>query len=246
MTATRDLIARGAPGGERALAPLRINADTVLLDIEGTISPISFVRDVLFAYSRERLAQFVADHRTDPAVGSVLEQASALSGGADPVATLADWQDRDVKAAPLKKLQGLIWQSGYRNGVFRSPIFPDALAALKRWHADGVPLAIYSSGSVQAQLLFFEHSVAGDLRPLFSAHFDTEIGPKIEAASYTRITDKVGARPGRIVFFSDAAKELEATRAAGLQAVHVVKDGTPSDPNSVEIQDFSEVELVRA
>lgn len=244
MTTARDLIAPGPPD-ERASRPLRIAADTVLLDIEGTISPISFVRDVLFAYSRERLAQFVADHRRDPVVEGVLEQASALSNGADPIAALADWQDRDVKAPPLKKLQGLIWESGYRSGAFRSPIFPDALAALKRWHADGMPIAIYSSGSVQAQLLFFEHSAAGDLRPLFSAHFDTEIGPKVEAASYTRIADKIGARPAGIVFFSDAAKELEAARAASLQAVHVVKDGTPSDPNSAEIQDFSEVELVR-
>jgi enolase-phosphatase E1 len=166
-----------------------------------------------------------------------------MAGGANPVAALADWQDRDVKAAPLKKLQGMIWESGYRSGAFRSPLFPDALAALKRWQADGVPLSIYSSGSVQAQHLFFEFSAAGDLRHLFAAHFDTEIGPKIEAQSYSRIADKIGA-PGRIVFFSDAPKELEAARAAGIQTVHVAKDDTPSEATFAEIRDFGDVEIV--
>jgi enolase-phosphatase E1 len=245
MTARPETRTARTPRQE-APSPLTIAADVVLLDIEGTISPLSFVRDVLFAYSRERLAGFIAGHRNEPAVASLLDEASALSGGADPAAALADWQDRDVKAPPLKKLQGLIWEQGYRSGAFRSPLFPDALAALRRWHAGGWPLAIYSSGSVKAQHLFFEFSAAGDLRPLFSRHFDTDIGSKVEAASYARIADDIRVTPGRIVFFSDAPKELEAARAAGLETVHVLKDNTPSDPDFAEISDFGEVALVRA
>lgn len=243
MTAASDLVARGTPK-ESGPPRLRIDAETILLDIEGTISPISFVRDVLFAYSRERLVDFIGGHRGDPAVEDLLQQASTIAGVADPLAALVDWQDRDVKATPLKKLQGMIWESGYRSGAFRSPIFPDALAALKRWHAGGASLFIYSSGSLQAQLLFFEFSAAGDLRHLFSAHFDTQIGPKVRADSYQHIAEKVGALPSRIAFFSDAPEELEAARASGMQTVHVVKDDTTSDPSFAEVRDFSEVEIV--
>jgi enolase-phosphatase E1 len=204
---------------------------------------VSFVRDVLFAYSRQRLSGFIAASRGDAVIEDLLRHATAIAGGTDAVAALTAWHDRDVKAPPLKKLQGLIWESGYRSGAFRSPIFPDALAALTRWHADGLSLAIYSSGSVQAQLLFFEFSAAGDIRPMFSAHYDTEIGPKVEAKSYELIAEKIGTQAGHIVFLSDSTKELEAASVAGLQTVHVVKDDTPSDPAFAEIRDFGEIEI---
>lgn len=242
MTTRHDSLAAMTPSQETP-SPLTIVADVMLLDIEGTISPLSFVRDVLFAYSREHLADFVACHSDEPTVANLLEEASALSQRSDPIAALADWQDRDIKAPPLKKLQGLIWETGYRNGAFRSPLFPDALAALKHWHAAGVPLAVYSSGSVKAQLLFFEFSAAGDLRPMFFRHFDTDIGPKIESTSYTRISDEIGVPPGRIVFLSDAPKELEAAHAAGLQTVHVVKENMERTPEFNEISDFGEIAL---
>ena len=225
--------------------PLCLEGDAVLLDIEGTLSPISFVRDVLFAYSRERLSAFVDAHRQDPVVADILAQTSSLAGGGDPVASLQRWQDRDEKIPPLKKLQGLIWADGYSAGAFRSPIFPDALAALTRWSAAGLPLHIYSSGSTQAQLLFFAHSTAGDLRALFSGHFDTEVGAKTEAASYALIAEKIGVTPGRIVFFSDNAKEIEAAQGTGMQAVHVVKDETHPVPGLRGIASFDRVEITR-
>lgn len=225
--------------------PLCLAGDVVLLDIEGTLSPISFVRDVLFAYSRERLPAFLDAHGEDPVVRDILAQASSLAGGGDPVAALQRWQDGDEKIPPLKKLQGLIWEDGYRGGAFRSPIFPDALAALGRWNAAGLPLYIYSSGSTQAQLLFFAHSAAGDLRALFSGHFDTDVGAKTEAASYARIAGQIGMAPGRIVFFSDSPGELEAARSAGLQAVQVVKDETRPAPGLPGIADFERVEINR-
>ena len=134
MTRADDALAlRTPPQGASSLR--EIDANVVLLDIEGTISPLSFVRDVLFAYSRERLATFVADHRGDEVVETLLEQAASLSGGADPVAALVDWQDRDVKAPPLKKLQGLIWERGYQAGELRGIVYDDVPRAVRRWHA---------------------------------------------------------------------------------------------------------------
>lgn len=226
-------------------ALVHIKADAVLLDIEGTISPISFVRDTLFPYSRDRLEGFVSDNFMSPIVQDILAQAKALAGGSDAVSALLGWQARDVKAPPLKKLQGLIWESGYRSGALRSTIFSDALRAVKQWNSEGLPLYIYSSGSVQAQQLFFEFSATGDLRPLFSEFFDTDVGPKTEPSSYLRISEHIGTRPARIVYFSDNPKELEAARSADLQTVHVVKDETPHNPDFPEISDYCSVAVRR-
>ncbi len=233
------------PQSDQPAAPLSSRADVVLLDIEGTIGPITFVRDVLFPYSRERFRAFIAANREDAVVKGILDEAANLAEGRDPIDALDDWQAKDVKAPPLKKLQGLIWESGYRSGAFRSEIFPDAFRVLERWKADGLRLYIYSSGSVQAQLLYFEFSSDGDLRPFFSGYFDTDIGSKIEAGSYHRISERIGAKPNSIVFFSDNAKELEAARAAGLQTVHVVKDATTPDPDFTAISDFSQAAVDR-
>jgi enolase-phosphatase E1 len=222
---------------------LHFDASAVLLDIEGTISPISFVRNVLFAYSRARLTHFIAEHRDDPLVSDLLAQASTLAGGGDPIPALEDWQARDEKMPPLKKLQGLIWDEGYRSGAFCSSLFADSLAAMRCWAAGGIPLYIYSSGSVHAQLQFFEFNEAGDLRRLFSGHFDTDIGSKVEPDSYVRIATQIGAPPRSIVFFSDSSQELAAARATGLSVVRVMKDSATSDPAFPEISDFGQVAI---
>lgn len=222
---------------------LCLDVDAVLLDIEGTISSKAFVRDVLFAYSRRHLQDFVATHADEPETAAILKAASALAGHGDAVAALADWQERDVKAPPLKAIQGLIWESGYSAGAFRSPIFPDALAALRRWRAVGLPLFVYSSGSLKAQALFFRYNEEGDLRELFSGHFDTEIGAKIEAASYVRIVDTIGVPPGDILFLSDDARELAAALAAGLRVAQVVKEDTPAQDCFPVVADFSMLDL---
>ena len=140
----------------------------------------------------------------------ILDEAASLADGGDPIDALDDWQAKDIKAPPLKKLQGLIWESGYRSGAFRSEIFPDAFRALRQWKTDGLRLYVYSSGSVRAQLLYFEFSSDGDLRPLFSGHFDTDIGSKVEPSSYYCIAEHIGATANSMVFFSDSVKELEA------------------------------------
>lgn len=224
---------------------LPLEGEVVLLDIEGTISPISFVRDVLFPYAREHLSAFIDAHGDDPVVIDILARASDLAAGEDPIVALKRWQDRDEKIPPLKKLQGLIWEAGYRSGAFCSHLFPDALDALERWTSAGLRLYVYSSGSIQAQDLFFAHNAAGDLRPLFFGHFDTDIGSKVERASYMRVAERIGEPPDRIVFFSDNAKELEAARSAGFQVVHVIKDGTRPSPDLMQITNFDQVDITR-
>lgn len=196
----------------------------ILTDIEGTTSSISFVKDVLFPYARRALPGFVAARGQEPEVRAWLDAVGEETGAADDaaiVATLQAWIDADRKHTALKALQGLIWADGYRDADFTAHIYPDAAEALQRWHAAGERMAVYSSGSVPAQKLFFGHSDAGDLTGLFSAWFDTEIGGKREASSYTRIAEALQVAPAELLFLSDVVAELDAAREAGLGTVLV-------------------------
>lgn len=184
----------------------------VLTDIEGTTSSIAFVADTLFPYARERVASFVADH--PDLAAPILDEVRAIEAG-DPVATLVRWIDEDRKAAPLKTLQGMIWSEGYRNGDLRGHVYPDAAAMLRRWNAEGIPLYVFSSGSVEAQKLIFGYSVEGDLARLFSGWFDLSTGPKRDPESYRKIADAIGADPATILFLSDISEEIDAASEAG-------------------------------
>lgn len=201
----------------------------VLLDIEGTTSSIAFVHEVLFPYARRALPDFVREHAGEPAVRAELDATAAAagidSGDLDAIsATLLAWIDEDRKATPLKSLQGMIWEAGYRSGAFRAHLYPDTLPAMQAWHAAGLPLYIYSSGSVRAQRLFFEHSDAGDLRHLLSGYFDTGSGAKREAQSYHNIAGTLELPPECILFLSDVPEELDAARAAGVQTIWVIRE----------------------
>ncbi|HYQ23441.1 acireductone synthase [Stenotrophomonas sp.] len=193
----------------------------ILTDIEGTTSSISFVKNVLFPYARQALPAFVAEHSQQPEVRRWLDAVAAEIGGAcqDSLVaeTLQGWIDQDRKHTALKALQGLIWDAGYRRGDYTAHFYPEVAQVLKGWHASGLPLYVYSSGSVPAQKLFFGFSDAGDLSPLVSGWFDTEIGGKREADSYRRIVQAIGVSPGEILFLSDVVEELDAAREAGLQ-----------------------------
>ena len=197
----------------------------ILTDIEGTTSSISFVKDVLFPYARRALPGFVAEHREDPEVRRWLDMVATEHGSicSDDVIveTLQGWIDEDRKHTALKALQGMNWTAGYEDADFTAHIYPDAAPALREWHASGLPLYVYSSGSVPAQKLFFGHSDAGDLTPLISGWFDTEVGGKREAASYARIAADIGLPPADLLFLSDILEELDAARDAGLQTVLV-------------------------
>jgi len=196
---------------------------TILTDIEGTTSSISFVKDVLFPYARRALPGFVAAHGQDPQVRRWLDQVATELGGACQdalvVETLQGWIDEDRKHTALKALQGMVWKDGYGRADFTAHMYPDAVEALVRWHAAGHPIAVYSSGSVPAQRLFFGHSDGGDLTYVVSNWFDTEVGGKREADSYRRIVAALGVPAADVLFLSDVVEELDAARDAGLGTV---------------------------
>ncbi|HXS74272.1 MAG TPA: acireductone synthase [Rhodanobacteraceae bacterium] len=200
----------------------------ILTDIEGTTSSIAFVKDVLFPYSRARLPAFVDAHCGDTDVRRWLGEVAREIGVAEfdrnaIVAALLHWLDEDRKATPLKALQGMIWREGYETGAYRAHLYPEVAAKLREWKARGLRLYVYSSGSVAAQKLFFAHSEAGDLTPLFDGYFDTEIGGKREPGAYARIASAMDVRPGEVLFLSDIAAELDAARKAGLGTMQVCR-----------------------
>lgn len=220
----------------------------IVTDIEGTTSSLSFVKDVLFPYARKHLARFVAEHAQEPKVRELLDAANQEAGGglddAGIVAQLERWIDEDRKITPLKSLQGLIWEAGYRNGDFKGHIYTDAAEQLRAWHAQGIPLYVYSSGSVYAQKLLFGFSEAGDLTPLFSGYYDTHIGGKREAASYRAIVDDIKLPASEILFLSDIVEELDAASDAGMQTLQLVRDShLDQQARHRQIQDFNAIEL---
>jgi len=213
-------------------------AALVLLDIEGTTTPVDFVYRVLFPDARARVLSFLESHSEDPEVARDLaglreEQARDAAEGRGPptwdgsaaaATAYARWlMDRDRKTTALKSLQGKIWAEGYAAGRLRGQVYDDVPPALARWCATGRRVAIFSSGSVLAQKLLFRHSDHGDLTPLLSAYFDTTTGPKREAESYRRIAKALGAPPSAGLFVSDTLAELDAARAAGFATALAVR-----------------------
>lgn len=222
----------------------------IVTDIEGTTSSIAFVKDVLFPYAAKVIPGYVRKHRNNAEVAAILDATAAESGAPrDDLETLIKqlltWIAEDRKITPLKALQGLVWRAGYEEGAYRAHIYADAAEKLKEWHAQGLPLYVYSSGSVAAQKLFFAHSEAGDLTPLFSGYFDTTTGPKRERASYDTIAKAIGLPPEDILFLSDIDAELDAAAEAGFQTCWLQR---PEDKGPITgtgrhaaVMDFDEV-----
>lgn len=202
----------------------------ILTDIEGTTSAVSFVFDVLFPFAARHLPDFVRRNADQPQVAEQLNAVRELSG--EPHADvprvidiLLAWIAEDRKATPLKALQGMVWAEGYKAGLLKGHVYPDAVEALQRWKQDGYALYVYSSGSIQAQQLIFGCSEAGDLSPLFSGYFDTTSGPKREAQSYRRIVERIGVAAHEVLFLSDIVEELDAAQQAGLQTCGLAREG---------------------
>jgi len=218
---------------------------TVLLDIEGTVSSLSFVKETLFPYARSRLPAYVREHEAE--LGGILDEVRQITARPgltleESIAVFLQWIDEDRKITPLKTLQGHIWKAGYESGELQGHIYDDAFEALQTWHRSGLALCIYSSGSVAAQQLLFAHTTRGDLTPLISGYFDTRTGPKLEASSYTAIAQKLAAPAGSVLFLSDHPGEIRAAQTAGLQAIRVERDAATREDGPA-VHRFDEIAI---
>ena len=244
------------------------NADAIVLDIEGTTTPIAFVYEVLFPYARARLREYLQNPKNHATLVEPLRRLSEEladdcsrdlpSQGADDkpsrprdfvsdppsAAEYVEWlMDRDRKSPGLKLLQGLIWECGYRTGDLRGEVFDDVPRAWSRWRDAGIGVAIYSSGSELAQRLLFGHTAYGDLTPLFVRFFDTGVGPKVSPDSYRRIAHHLRCPTDRLLFVSDVTSELGAARAAECRTRLCVRPGNRPQPahGFSAIESFDEI-----
>jgi enolase-phosphatase E1 len=234
----------------------------ILLDIEGTTTPIAFVTGTLVPYARTHLHAALERHARSPHGLALLEALRVehqrdvdaqrsipawTEGEPDAPARVeayAVWlMEQDRKSPALKELQGYIWEGGYRAGALVGPVFPDVEPAFIRWRGDGHALGIFSSGSVVAQQWLFRCSSAGDLTPHLQWYFDTHTGPKREPASYQRIAYVAGAEPATVLFLSDVVAELDAARAAGMTTALVQRPGNPPQPEHSHrvVRSFDEI-----
>jgi len=239
----------------------------VLLDIEGTTTPIAFVHEVLFSYARSQVRSFLTkhfgsaelladlqqlreEHVTDvkqnlqpPALG---DMDAPRDAAVDSLCEYVSWLiDRDRKSTGLKSLQGKIWKQGYIDGTLKAELFADVAPALKRWHRAGLKISIFSSGSSLAQKLLFAHTDAGDLTGLIDNYIDTTVGSKTDVASYRRIASALHLPAREILFISDVVPELDAAGAAGMQTLLCVRPGNQPQPFAERyliIRDFDEIE----
>ena len=216
------------------------DCQAVLLDIEGTVTPISFVHEILFPYAREHVKNYLSQHLQQPEVQTDLqklreEQArdseELRQPPIDSVDTIVTYVNRlidlDRKSPALKSLQGKIWKAGYEDGSLKSPVYPDVVEAFERWQDGGIKVNIFSSGSVLAQQLLFAHTDAGDLTRYIDQYFDTSVGKKVDPQSYQAIAANLSFDPTQILFVSDVVAELDAAKAAGIQTRLCIRPGNP-------------------
>ncbi|KAF2826251.1 2,3-diketo-5-methylthio-1-phosphopentane phosphatase [Ophiobolus disseminans] len=207
-------------------------SEVVLLDIEGTISSISFVKDVMYPYALDRLRNLARDSWVDADFQHLIAgfPEDTKQDAESLVAHVEDLTRRDIKAVYLKQLQGYLWTTGFGNGDLKTPLFDEVVPTLQQWKATGKTLAIFSSGSVQAQLQFFSYVQDGqstkDIKHLFSAHYDTvNAGPKLEKSSYEKICSELGVNVSKVTFLTDNVKEAEAATQANVYSVVVDRPG---------------------
>ena len=216
----------------------------VLLDIEGTTTPISFVHDVLFSYARTHVRDYLEKHLNEADVRADISLLDAdhqgLNFRANDLEAVAahvnELIDLDSKSTGLKSLQGKIWHEGYSDGSLRAQVFPDVAPALVRWRVAGLSVSIFSSGSVLAQQLLFAHTEAGDLTPFISNYFDTGVGKKGEVESYSRIAEAIGLQPNEILFVSDVVSELAAARETGMKTILSLRPGNQPQTSAADYQ----------
>jgi len=228
----------------------------LLLDVEGTTTPVDFVYRTLFPYARARLKAYLVEHWSEEDSHAEVERLAAEhaseTGAAPPwraepgaVAAYLTWlMDEDRKSTGLKSVQGRIWAEGYDRGELRGTVYADVPRAFERWRREGRRIAIFSSGSVLAQRLLFANSTAGDLTAHIDAYFDTTTGPKRDAASYARIASALAVPSIAMLFLSDVAAELDAAAAAGMRTALSLRDGAeaPRASPHVAVRSFDEVE----
>ncbi|MFN6083929.1 MAG: acireductone synthase [Fluviicola sp.] len=208
------------------------NIKYILTDIEGTTSSISFVADELFPYFRKNI-HVLKSLKDNETVKQAYEETillsqelenKTISSDDEIIDTLYRWSMEDKKYTPLKAVQGVLWENGYKSGELKGHVYPEVKDQLEKWSKQNIQLGVFSSGSIAAQKLIFGYSVSGDLTPYFSNYFDTKTGTKRDVQTYSKIAEILSLNPTEILFLSDIYEELEAADLAGFQTIQLVRE----------------------
>lgn len=218
-----------------------------LVDIEGTTTSVSFVYDVLFPFFFKHFPSFAMANAQEPGfreqLDAVAQVALARTGevisAEQAIELLMDWASKDLKEPILKSVQGAVWRSGYQSGELIGHVYPDVPPALMRCREAGIPVGVYSSGSVEAQLLLFGATEFGNLLPFIDRNFDTAVGPKRQPDAYRNIAGQLAVPAPRICFISDVPEELDAARLSGMQTLHMVRLGAHAQSDHPTASDFN-------
>jgi enolase-phosphatase E1 len=220
-----------------------------LTDIEGTTTSVSFVYDVLFPFFRQHFPDFARENAHDPVFRGQLEETAQVTlartgervSPEQAVGILLDWTIKDLKEPVLKSIQGAVWQRGYKSGALKGHVYPDVPPALMRCQQAGIPVGIYSSGSVEAQKMLFGSTEFGNLLPFINHHFDTAVGPKKQPKAYRNIAEQLHVPAALICFISDVPSELDAAQMSGMQTLHMVRPGTQAQGHHTTATDFNRI-----
>ncbi len=219
----------------------------ILVDIEGTTSSLSYIKEVMFPYSKGKLRNFLMEHAEEEKIKTLLEKLKEKFGRdislEEAIRIFEEWIDKDIKEPILKELQGHIWEEGFISGELKGHIYQDAYKKLREWKEKGYKLYVYSSGSVKAQKLFFGHTDYGDLTGIFDGFFDASIGSKRDKESYLRIAREVGTDPIHFLFISDVEEELDAAKLAGMKTVKIERYGESKTSKHPVVKSFFEIDL---
>ncbi|EOQ95552.1 2,3-diketo-5-methylthio-1-phosphopentane phosphatase [Leptospira wolbachii serovar Codice str. CDC] len=235
-----------------------------LLDIEGTTAPIAFVHQVLFPYAKKHIGSFLKTYQfskdrqkeiqlefeKDITLGEkgflnlfakegTTQQSNTISFSLELIPSYFEYLiEKDRKFGPLKEIQGKIWKEGYESGEIKSIVYEDVPVFLKNAKEEGIQNHVYSSGSVEAQILIYQYSELGDLRNFFTSYFDTAVGGKREKTSYENIANELKSPPNQIRFFTDIIEEAEAANAIGMDVVILNRPGNlPQKPHHFPVWD---------
>ena len=237
----------------------------ILLDIEGTTCPVDFVSQTLFPFAQKNLNAALMTRSSDAEIDALVQEAiGEWLDDSDPISKrmlsrtiqqppstrevedyLQHLIQSDRKSTTLKELQGKIWKQGYLSGELTSPLFSDVCKQLDSWKHKGITLAVYSSGSIQAQKLLYTHSNEGDITDRFNHWFDTRTGPKLSHQSYTIIAKKLGIQSNEVLFISDHPGECDAARHSGMNTRFCLREGNPhQDPGDhAVVQELCNIDL---
>jgi len=247
---------------KRTKRSFELEYNSVVLDIEGTVTPVSFVHEILFPYVRNHLKPYLESNLVPENV-SLLKLIANFKKEVEEIEELKEklvidlernrieselnrsetvksimecvkfMMDSDMKKPALKDLQAMVWKDGYESGKLKAPVYSDVSSALEIWKRMGVKILIYSSGAVDAQKLLFQNTESGgDLTPLIDGYYDTKIGQKKVKESYVALTLDAEIIPEKTLFVTDILDEAIAAKEAGLQVALSVRKGNAPLPET--------------